>query len=376
MESDSLGQLILTGVPGKELDAETEQLFRRLQPGGFILFARNIESPAQLRKLVDDLRSLSNVEPIITIDQEGGRVSRLRLIGNEPPNAQQLRDKDDVDLIRRHGDITGRLLRLFGFNLDLCPVLDISFDDEADNSLRGRCYGKTVEQVVRNAGAFNDAMRKQGISSCGKHFPGYSAATRDAHHELPKINRTREELDREELAVFREFCNGNGSPARRTNPVSSMMTCHGWYPIFEPKKTPATLSCRVVTGLLREEFGFNGLIMTDDLDMGAILNEYGLEETIRLALAAGNDLAMICHRISEIAQVHRILGTLPDDQINRALANVARFKKNLARPEEFSEAAFRKIDNEIWDLRVATLGEERAKERSPEDGKRSPVEMY
>jgi beta-N-acetylhexosaminidase len=376
MESDSLGQLILTGVPGKELDAETEQLFRRLQPGGFILFARNIESPAQLRKLVDDLRSLSNVEPIITIDQEGGRVSRLRLIGNEPPNAQQLRDKDDVDLIRRHGDITGRLLRLFGFNLDLCPVLDISFDDEADNSLRGRCYGKTVEQVVRNAGAFNDAMRKQGISSCGKHFPGYSAATRDAHHELPKINRTREELDREELAVFREFCNGNGSPARRTNPVSSMMTCHGWYPIFEPKKTPATLSRRVVTGLLREEFGFNGLIMTDDLDMGAILNEYGLEETIRLALAAGNDLAMICHRISEIAQVHRILGTLPDDQINRALANVARFKKNLARPEEFSEAAFRKIDNEIWDLRVATLGEERARERSPEDGKRSPVEMY
>ena len=95
-------------------------------------------------KLIDDLRDLSEVEPIITIDQEGGRVSRLRLIGNEPPNAQQLRDKDDVDLIRRHGDITGRLLRVFGFNLDLCPVLDISFDDNADNSLRGRCYGKTV----------------------------------------------------------------------------------------------------------------------------------------------------------------------------------------------------------------------------------------
>ncbi len=105
-------------------------------------------APPQLRKLIDDLRDLSEIEPIITIDQEGGRVSRLRLIGNEPPNAQQLRDKNDVDLIRRHGDITGRLLRLFGFNLDLCPVLDISFDDDADNSLRGRCYGKTVEQVV------------------------------------------------------------------------------------------------------------------------------------------------------------------------------------------------------------------------------------
>ena len=376
MKSDSLGQLILTGVPGKELDAETEKLFRRLQPGGFILFARNIESPTQLRKLIDDLRGLSKIEPIITIDQEGGRVSRLRLIGNEPPNAQQLRDKNDVDLVRRHGDITGRLLRLFGFNLDLCPVLDISFDDDADNSLRGRCYGKTVEQVVRMAGAFNEAMRKQGIASCGKHFPGYSAATRDAHHELPKINRTREELDHEELAVFRSFTDRNGSPSLPMNAVDSMMTCHGWYPVFESKKTPATLSHRIVTGLLRREFGFDGLIMTDDLDMGAILNEYGLEETIRLAIAAGNDLAMICHRIPEIEQVYKILGNLPRDQIGRALASVARFKKKLAPPHEFSEAAFRKIDNEIWDLRVAVLGAERAAIRSPEDGKRSPVEMY
>src|SRR5215469_1715341 len=142
MNADRLGQLIMTGVPAKELDAETADLFRRVQPGAFILFGRNIESAAQLRKLTDDLRDLSEVEPIITIDQEGGRVSRLRLIGNEPPSAQQLRDKDNLDLIQRHGDIPGRLLRLFGFNLDLCPVLDISFDDDADNSLRGRCYGK------------------------------------------------------------------------------------------------------------------------------------------------------------------------------------------------------------------------------------------
>jgi len=366
MKSNSLGQLILTGVPGKELDSKTVKLFRRIQPGGFILFGRNIESPAQLRKLIDDLRGLSEIEPIITIDQEGGRVSRLRLIGNEPPNAQQLRDKNDVDLIRRHGDITGRLLRVFGFNLDLCPVLDISFDDNADNSLRGRCYGKTVEQVVRNAGAFNDPMRKQGIASCGKHFPGYSAAKSDAHYELPRIDRTREQLNENELAVFRQF----------VDKIDSMMICHGWYPCFEAEKTPASLSRRIITKLLREEHGFEGLIMTDDLDMGAILNGYGLEETIRLAIAAGNDLAMICHRIPEIENVHRILGTLPKDQIDRALGSVARFKKKMSTPAAFSEAAFRKIDNEIWELRVATLGEERATQRSVEDGKRSPVEAY
>jgi beta-N-acetylhexosaminidase len=366
MENDSLGQLILCGVPGKELDAASAELFRRVQPGGFILFGRNIESAPQLRKLIDDLRDLSESEPIITIDQEGGRVSRLRLIGSEPPNAQQLRDKDDVDLIRRHGDITGRLLRVFGFNLDLCPVLDISFDDNADNSLRGRCYGKTVEQVVRNAGVFNDAMRKQGIASCGKHFPGYTCAKSDAHFELPKIDRTREQLDQNELAVFRKFI----------DQVDSMMICHGWYPSLEPEKTPASLSRRVITDLLRGEFGFDGLTMTDDLDMGAILNGYGSEQTIRLAIAAGNDLVMICHRIPEIENVQRILGTLPREQIDRALASVTRFKKKIAPPHEFSETAFRKIDNEIWELRVATLGEERAKQRSVEDGKRSPVETY
>ena len=195
----------MTGVPGPELDAATAATFRRIQPGAFILFGRNIQSPVQLRKLIDDLRELSAVEPVITIDQEGGRVSRLKLVGTEPPNANQLRDKGDLDLMRRHGAITARLLRIFGFNLDLCPVLDISFDDGADNSLRGRCYGNDVAQVVRNAGAFNDALRGGGVLSCGKHFPGYSRAPLDAHHELPVIPLSRAELDAHELAVFRAF---------------------------------------------------------------------------------------------------------------------------------------------------------------------------
>jgi beta-N-acetylhexosaminidase len=271
-----------------------------------------------------------------------------------------------VSLVRRHGDITGRLLRLFGFNLDLCPVLDISFDDDVDNSLRGRCYGKSVEQVVSLAGAFNDGMRGQGILSCGKHFPGYSAATVDAHHDLPKIERSRTELEQEELAVFRRFVGA----------VDSMMICHGWYPAFNAVKRPASLSREIVTGLLREEFGFHGLIMTDDLDMGAILNEYGLDETIRLAIEAGNDWVMICHRVAEIDKVHSILGKLPPAQIERALQSVDQTKAKLSAPDEFSEAVFHEIDGEIWNLRVAVLGEEEAARRSPEDGKRSPVENF
>lgn len=365
MKADTLGQLIMTGVPGKELNAETADLFRRVQPGAYILFGRNLESATQLRKLIDDLRDLSDIEPIITIDQEGGRVSRLRLIGKEPPNAQQLRDKNDIDLIRRHGEITGRLLRLFGFNLDLCPVLDISFDDDAENSLRGRCYGKSVEQVLRNAGAFNEAMRGRGIASCGKHFPGYSAATSDAHYQLPRIDRTREELDRNELAVFRQFAGD----------VDSMMICHGWYPCFESQPTPATVSRRIVTELLRAEFGFDGLVMTDDLDMGAILTGYRLDETIRRTVDAGNDIVMLCHRVPEIETVHQILGTLPSDQIERAQQYISEFKKKLSAPYKFSENAFQEINQEIADLRNVVVGEEKS-ERTVPERQISPVERF
>jgi len=365
MKADSIGQLIMTGVPGKELDAETARLFRRVQPGAYILFGRNLESGTQLRKLIDDLRDLSEIEPIITIDQEGGRVSRLRRIGNEPPNAQQLREKNDIDLIRRHGDITGRLLRLFGFNLDLCPVLDISFNDDAENSLHGRCYGTDVEQVVRNAGAFNEAMREQGIASCGKHFPGYSAATSDAHFQLPRIERTREELDLNELAVFRQC----------VRDVDSMMICHGWYPCFEPQPKPATVSRRIVTELLRNEFAFDGLIMTDDLDMGAILIRYRLDDTIRLCLEAGNDMMMLCHRVPEIETVHKILTTLPSDQIERAQQHIGNFKKNLSPPQKFSESAVQEINQEIADLRTAVVGEE-APGRVLTERQISPVERF
>jgi beta-N-acetylhexosaminidase len=298
------------------------------------------------------------------------------LIGNEPPNAQQLRERDSIELIQRHGTITARLLRLFGFNLDLCPVLDISFDDEADNSLRGRCYGKDVAQTIRNAGAFNAALREGGIESCGKHFPGYSRAPLDAHHELPVIPLTRADLEKHELAVFRHFIPASREPRAEREAVDSMMVCHAQYPHLEPDGLPASLSHRIVTGLLREELGFAGLIMTDDLDMGAILNHYSLEETIRLAIGAGNDLAMICHRVDSLREAHGHLDRLPAAELDRALLSVATFKEDLAPPTAFSEEEFHLLDAEVYELRVQTLGPERAALRSPEDGKRSPVEIY
>ncbi|PWU09569.1 MAG: glycosyl hydrolase [Verrucomicrobia bacterium] len=364
--SSNLGQLLLIGIPGPELDAQTRGFLRKIQAGGYIIFTRNIQSPSQLRKLLDDLRDLSEIEPIFTLDQEGGRVSRLKAIGNEPPNAQQLREKGDAQLIRRHGDLTGRLLRLFGFNLDLCPVLDISFDDNADNSLFGRCYGTTAEQVIRNATLFNDAMRCAGVLSCGKHFPGYSSAANDPHHELPVLTRSRGELERHELAVFHHFIPH----------VDSMMIGHIAFSELDPSGQPASLSPAIVRGLLREKMGFQGLVMTDDLDMGAILNHYGFEQTMRMGIEAGNDLLMICHRTELAGDAIKTFEQMPAPLIDEALGRVAAFKSKFSPPAEFSEAAFAELNAEVWQLRVEVLGEARARERSPESGKRSPVEIY
>jgi len=366
MSQPSVGQLILCGIPAPELDPATAKILREIQPGGFIIFTRNIKSATQLRQLLDDLRALSQIEPIITIDQEGGRVSRLREIGHEPPNAQQLREKGDIALIQEHGKLTGQLLRLFGFNLNLCPVLDISTDDSADNSLRGRCYGTAVKQTITFAGAFNDALRSQGILSCGKHFPGYSAAAVDPHWEMPSIQRTRQELEAFELKPYSELLQN----------LDSIMTCHAFYPSLEEGRLPASLSKRVIDGLLRREMGYTGMIMTDDLDMGAILNSFGLEDALHLALEAGNDLLMICHQLHHLQQAASILERQPHALLERAQASIARFKSDIAPPAVFDETEFTAINERIWELRLATLGEECARQRSAEDGKRSPVEVY
>ena len=242
------GQYILMGVPGTELDAKTAAIIRDVQPAGFILFGRNIKAPAQLRQLVDDLRAEVKQVPIVTIDQEGGRVSRLKECGSEPPSAKQLREHGDLRLIERHGALTGEILRLFGFNLNLAPVVDVSFEGDLDNSLKNRTWGLDTDSVITNAGAFNRTMREQGVLSCGKHFPGYSRAAVDPHHELPVVKRSRRELEDEEWKPFRALL----------PELDSMMVGHANYPALDDSGFPSSLSRKIIHGLLREEWGYAG----------------------------------------------------------------------------------------------------------------------
>jgi beta-N-acetylhexosaminidase len=360
------GHHILMGVLGTELDVATARLIRDVQPGGFVLFGRNVKTPAQVRRLIDDLRTEVRHEPIVTIDQEGGRVSRLRECGAEPPSARQLAAGGDLRLIERHGALTGELLRLFGFNLDLCPVLDLSFNGDAENSLRNRTWGESPDEVIQRAGAFNRTMREQGVLSCGKHFPGYSRAAIDPHHELPTIARTRTELERDEWRPFRELA----------HEIDSLMIGHANYPALDDSGLPASLSCKIIRGILREEWSYTGAVISDDLDMGAIVGHFGLAESVTRAVEAGNDLILLCHRPELIPEAARALAAVSPARAAEAEKHIIHLREKLDPPHPFSPEAHAAIDRKIYQLRVDTIGEEAAAERSLEDGKRSPVETF
>jgi beta-N-acetylhexosaminidase len=360
------GQYILMGVPGLELDAKTAAIIRDVQPAGFILFGRNIKTPDLLRKLIDDLRGEVTHEPIVTIDQEGGRVSRLKECGSEPPSAKQLREKDDIRLIERHGALTGEILRLFGFNLNLAPVVDVSFEGDLDNSLKNRTWGLDPETVIQNAGAFNRTMREQGVLSCGKHFPGYSRAAVDPHHELPIVARSREELQNDEWKTFLAL-----APE-----LDSMMVGHANYPALDDSGYPSSLSRKIIHGILREDWGYRGTIISDDLDMGAIVGHYGLAESVTRAVEAGNDLVLLCHRPELIPEAAKALEAISPARAREAAQQIGQIRTKLDPPLKFSKEAHASIDQKIYQLRVDTLGAEAASARSADDGKRSPVETF
>jgi beta-N-acetylhexosaminidase len=304
--------------------------------------------------------------PVVTIDQEGGRVSRLKECGSEPPSAKQLREKDDLRLIERHGALTGEILLLFGFNLNLAPVLDVSFDGDLDNSLKNRTWGLDAKDVTLHAGTFNRTMREQGVLSCGKHFPGYSRAAVDPHHELPIVARSRAELEDLEWKPFRAL-----APE-----LDSIMVGHASYPALDDSGLPSSLSRKIVHGILREQWNYQGAVISDDLDMGAIAGRYGMGESVTRAVEAGNDLVLLCHRPELVPEAARALEAISPARAAEAEGRIAHLREKLDPPLPFSVEKHTEIDRKIYQLRVDVLGAEAAAARSAEDGKRSPVETF
>jgi beta-N-acetylhexosaminidase len=321
------GSLLLLGLAGPELTPGEAALFRKLQPAGYILFSRNIVSATQTRRLTDDLRDLSLDSPILGIDQEGGRVTRTQQIAPAAPSAVALARAKDLGKIADAGALTGDLLRLLGFNLNFAPVLDLDHFPETQNALRGRCWGRDPQRVIDYAGQWNRWMRKRDIASCGKHFPACGRAQSDPHHDLPSSPATLAELLREDVLPYTALM----------PELDAIMLAHVDFPNVDPD-FPASLSPRIIRKFLRDQLGFDHhLVLTDDLDMGAITQRYGRGQDVQLAITAGNDLALICHRTESAERAARAIGELPRSITDEARERVEKFRRKLHSPLTWSD---------------------------------------
>jgi beta-N-acetylhexosaminidase len=295
---DRVGQLLWIGFDGTAPGPALTRLLQDVRPGGLILFARNIGSAPQVRALNEALAAALRVPPFLALDQEGGRVNRLRGILGPTPSAAALASRKDADrAVGRFAAATARALRLLGFNVNFAPVLDLS-DEDLPNGIGDRGFGTDPGRVAGLARRFARAHLDAGVLPVGKHFPGLGRARADTHVALPVIEAGRAALWETDLLPYRRLA--------RVLPI--VMAGHACYTgLQRSDREPASLAKEVVDGLLRRRIGYRGLILTDDLEMGAVDQGMdGGEQALR-ALRAGNDGLMFCRSEERIREAHGAL---------------------------------------------------------------------
>lgn len=320
---------VIAGVEGLVLSARERELFSRLQPAGYILFTRNIEDYELTRELTDELRRLTTGpdEPIIAIDQEGGRVVRTAEIGVHLPSAAALAQKGSSHQIRQAAYYNAACLHTLGVNTNFAPVLDLASPHA--NALPSRCWGYDTQSVITHAGVWNRATFGRGILTCGKHFPGMGAAECDPHHDLPVLHGTRD-----------SFLASATMPFTALMPeLPSLMIAHLLIPEIDAE-LPTSLSPALVQGFLRNQLGYEGVVFTDDLCMGAIAKRYSPAESAVLALKAGCDLPLVCHDVvTHLESVAAAIEALPANVLEPVARRVERFRLHIStqKPMSFIE---------------------------------------
>lgn len=289
------------GLLGTELSQAERDFFRSADPWGFILFARNVESPDQLRRLTGDLRDAVGREAIVTTDQEGGRVQRMRA----PHWAEWLPPLDDAqlgpDAMRLRYRLIGQELRAVGIDSDCAPTLDIATDD-THPFLRNRCLGHSVADVVARGRAAAEGLLAAGVVPIMKHIPGHGRAMADSHLETPVVTTPHAELSRSDFAAFKAL-----------NDLPMGMSAHIRFADLDD--APATASARMI-GLIRDEIGFDGLLMSDDISMNGLSGTIGQRSAA--SIAAGVDLVLHCHGdMPEMEEVVAHAGPMTPDAIRR-----------------------------------------------------------
>jgi beta-N-acetylhexosaminidase len=314
------GQLLFAGFQGTEVPEDLAALLRQGRVGGVVLFARNLRDPGQVRGLVAELHALAPSEaPLcVAIDQEGGRVQRLRAPWTEWPPMRRLGERDDLEETARVARALARELADLGIDLDFAPVVDVD-TNPANPVIGDRSFGREPERVARHARAFVRAMQAEGVAACAKHFPGHGDTHEDSHVALPRVDHPLARLREIELVPFR---------AAALAGVASMMTAHVLLPCFDDR-VPATL-CAPALELLRRELGYDGLVFGDDFEMAAVAARFPPREATRRALEAGVDALLVCSRADVRDLVLAELEAQPATRLAEPLRRLAALKDRFA----------------------------------------------
>jgi beta-N-acetylhexosaminidase len=278
------GQLLIMGLDGLETDARLRTTLATLQPGGVILFARNIETPKQTWKLLRQAQAATPVPMFLCVDLEGGTVDRLKKVIAPAPSVEDVFHTGDRTLWRMHGNILGLEARALGFNTDFTPVFDLGLPPSR-SVLTSRTASADPKAVIAYARECLRGLKAAKVLGCGKHFPGLGEANLDTHHELPTIRKPWKRIWAEDLLPYRAL----------HRQVPFVMVAHAAYPEVTGNNQPASLSTKWMKDILREKIGFRGLIISDDLEMGGVLAAGAIEEVAVETLRAGADMFLICH---------------------------------------------------------------------------------
>ncbi|HEU4871755.1 MAG TPA: glycoside hydrolase family 3 N-terminal domain-containing protein, partial [Pyrinomonadaceae bacterium] len=354
-----IGQFLFIGLPGTELDAETRALVKEIQPGGVIIFGRNVAGAEQLRSLLDGVREIVHTPPLFGIDQEGGLVDRLRRIFTPMPSARTIRQHGDLAAARALGRITGEVLRMLGFNINFAPVMSIMTEDRdlLSNGLYSRSFGRSPGEVLGYTTVYMRGLQGTGMIGCLKHFPGIGAGEVDSHEEMPVVQLSHDDLIAQDLAPYIELFQ------RRDDRVRCVMVSHGGFPNIDIREEitggllePASLNYNIVTKLLREELGYKHLVVTDDLEMGAISRHCEIEDAAVRAMMAGEDMLLICANPDKIRRGYEGLlaaarnGIISEQRIKESLERIARTKTIMELPLPLDLDRFQSLANEILKL--------------------------
>jgi beta-N-acetylhexosaminidase len=348
------GQLIMVRLFGTELDRDTAAFLRANSVRGACLFRQNMTDAAQLTRLTSDLREAMGPQALLALDQEGGAVVRATWVP-APPSAMSLGAADDPELARSVGAAVARAVRSLGFNWNFAPVLDLN-NNPHNPVIAERSFGADPEQATRIALAWMAGSESEGVACCVKHFPGHGDTHVDSHRDLPSVDKPLAELEQFEFAPFRMAA--PHAPA--------VMTAHIVYPALDPEN-PATMSRAILTGVLRERFGYEGVIITDGMDMHAIAHRYGAGHAAVNALVAGADMVMaIGSRENQEETIAAIAGAiesglLPMAEVQARLARLSLLAQ--AHPSGShayaNEAGDRVLMDHAWRRGLTALGKPR-----------------